>query len=176
MNVINTILRSIISVWIFHICICHCHKTFQISFQTKYTGQSPPSLDEWIELDINSIDAIHEFTACNWVLQRYFNKRISLNLWSYCTIESRDSELECVTAYLESSSASSHRDVDFHFDVRFNKTIVHTSAAIESFSHRKWVHLCSSFSTITGEQTSYYNGEVVGHTKTHFNDSSIIFK
>ena len=84
--------------------------------------------------------------------------------------------MECVAAYLESSSISSHRDVNFHFDVRFNKTILHTSAAIEQFSHRQWVHLCVSFSTITGDQRTYYNGQLVGFTKTFLKDGSVILR
>ena len=137
--------RSIICLLVFNICTGYCQETFQVPFQTKYNGSSPPSTNEWIELDSSHIQSIREFTICNWIRQRYFNQRISLQLWSYCTLDSKDSEMECVAAYMESSSKSLHRDVIIHFDIRFNNTALHTAYDIHQFYHRKWVHLCLSF-------------------------------
>ena len=168
--------RSFICLLVFNICTGHCQKTFQVPFQTEYNGSSPPSINEWIELDSSNINSIREFTVCNWIRQRYFNQRISLQLWSYCTLDSKDSEMECVAAYMESSSKSLHRDVIIHFDIRFNNTVLHTAYDIHQFYHRKWVHLCLSFSSTNGEQRTYYNGKLVGYTQTVLNDSSVILR
>ena len=176
MKIVLNIGKSVIFVWAFILCTSYGQKTFQISFQTKYNGRSPPSINEWIELDVNTAESIHEFTACNWIRQRYFNQRISLQLWSYCTLDSKDSEKECVAAYMESSSKSLHRDVIIHFDIRFNNTALHTAYDIHQFYHRKWVHLCLSFSSTNGEQRTYYNGEQVGYTQTVLNDSSVVLR
>ena len=168
--------RSIICLLVFNICTGYCQETFQVPFQKQYNGSSPPSINEWIELDSNNITSVREFTVCNWIRQRYFNQRISLQLWSYCTLDSKDSEMECVAAYMESSSKSLHRDVIIHFDIRFNNTALHTAYDIHQFYHRKWVHLCLSFSSTNGEQRTYYNGEQVGYTQTVLNDSSVILR
>ena len=176
MLVNNKIVSSIIIFWLFSIIGVCCHKTFQVPFQTKYNGNKPASINEWIELDSNSIQSVREFTACNWIRQRYFNKRISLNLWTYCTIYSKDSEMECAAAYLESSFKSAFRDLIFHFDLILNNTSIHTTYDIDQFAHRKWVHLCLSFSSIDGDQRLYYNGKLVGYIKTTLDNSSVIMK
>ena len=173
---INAILSSALLLLVCNICAVYCQKTFQVPFQTKYNGNKPPSINEWIELNSNSIQSVREFTACNWIRQRYFNKRISLNLWTYCTIYSKDSEMECVAAYLDSSFKSAFRDVIFHFDLIFDNTSIQTSYDIDHFTHRKWAHLCLTFSSINGDQRLYYNGKLVRYTKTTLNDSSVIMK
>ena len=172
----NTIVRSIISSLMLNICYAYCQKTFQVRFQMKYNGDRPPSIAEWIEIESNSVASVREFTVCNWIRQRYFNDEKSLNLWSYCTKDSEHSEIECIGSYLQGSLKSASRDVIFHLDARLNNTIVRTSVDIEQFFHRKWVHFCISFSTINGYQRTYYNGKLVGNTRTIINDSSVIFK
>ena len=66
--------RSIIFLLVFNIYTGYGQKTFQVPFQTKYNGSSPPSINEWIELDSNNITSVREFTVCNG-----FGKGTSIN-------------------------------------------------------------------------------------------------
>ena len=171
------ILRIMVTFALFGHSFVYCHKTFYISFQTKFDGKDLPSIDEWVEFDNHSIHSAHEFTACQWVRQRYFNSPTSLNLWSHCTVNSKHStSMECITAHLKTSAKSVWRDVMFRFNVISNNQTLTITSDINQFLHRKWVHLCFSFSNINGEHKVYYNGKLVGLHKNIATDRTVILK
>ena len=104
----------------------NCDEGFFIAFQTDYKGTSSPSIDEWIEFN-NTIPSTNEFTACHWIRARYFNKRISVNLWSYCRQDNDDSALECVQLFLQHSLKSAHRDLTMNLQIPFNNSFLNLS-------------------------------------------------
>ena len=176
MFVVSAFVRIVIFLLLVNNHLSYCHETFFVSFQTEYDGYTPPSIDEWIEFRNDSIFSIREFTICNWLRPRYFNLQISASLWSYCTSFSKHSAIECIQTYLQLSRKSAGQNVILLFDLQLNNIISLTKVDIKHFFHRKWIHLCLSFSSINGEVKTYYNGRPVGHAKTAIKDSSVMMK
>ena len=149
------------------------NKSFIISFQSQYSKSMKASTDDWIEFT-NEFPSTREFTACHWIRPNYFNKKIGVMLWSYCTKVSANTSMGCVQLELSSFANPASRDMLMHLILPFNNSILETEVKIQPFHHRTWVHFCWSLSSITGEQKVFYDGKRVLYEKDKVGDSRII--
>ena len=134
--------------------------TFYIPFQSGTVGAVSPSVDEWIEFP-NGLPDSKEVTICQWIRTKFFNIQIDVNLWSYCTIQSKDDAMECTQAMLKQFPSSGNRDVLMKFGIWAAEEHVQI-VEIDNFLHRTWIHICLSSSSITDETKIFYNGRLIG--------------
>ena len=130
-------------------------KTFAASFQANITGAHTASSTTWAHF-AKPMKGSREFTACHWIQVKFFNRDIAACLWSYCTIENKDDQMECVQMSLHGVVDTANRNLEIHAHMS-HWTII----ALESFHHRTWNHLCWSFSVLTGNSTFYHNGDLM---------------
>ena len=168
-------LRLIFVLYIYHEKWVNSEKSFMISFQSQYNKTVRPSAKEWIEFK-NEIPDTSEFTSCQWIRTKYYNRRIAINLWSYCTLQYAKATMECIQFHLHDFLDSASRNLLFHSWLTFNNSIVDTTVEISPFNHRAWNHFCWTFSSITGEYKVFYNGYLSGHLKNQINDSRSLLK
>ena len=130
-------------------------KTFSISLQSNEILTT----DEWA-LYNDRIPKLTEFTICHWDKIRYFSRDIN-TLWTYCYIKSKSSSLYCIQMEysLILSTANRHaRLTVFHGDIMLSGEII-------PFNHRSWNHICWGYSSITGSNRLYFNGELLTSSK-----------
>ena len=162
------------------LCIKHlmARKTFIVSFQASTRGGSlKPSIDEWIEYR-NTIPKIKEFTACKWIKINYFARDIAAVLWSYCSKGKNDpsKKIRCLEIFLKNKweNANRHLEVNAFFPwSRETNTMV--TAEIKPYLHRHWIHICWSFSTLTGISQIFYNGNLMNTQHVENNKGNNLF-
>ena len=160
--------------------IKHClgDETFYLQFQPKSKGAFDQSTTEWMEF-VGDIPESKEITNCQWIKTRYFNMDISFQLWSYCTLITKDTpkdEMDCFQVYLQADWNSGGRDVRMGVEiVGPQRNTVTREATLRNFLHRTWVFLCFSASSITRDTNFYYNGKHMGIEKEMVEQNKNIF-
>ena len=148
--------------------------TFYIPFQSGTVGAVSPSVDEWIEFP-NGLHDSKEVTICHWIRTKFFNIRIAVNLWSYCTIKSKEDTMECTQAMLDQLPSSGYRDVLMRNKWEAER-YVEQIVEVDNFLHRKWIHICLSISSIKNETKFFYNGHLIGKRPALFHKNESIIK
>ena len=129
---INSNLILVFFIWIYQHESVICQTTFMIPFQPLVKGSFSPSIDEWIEFT-NQISPSKEFTACHWIRPKYFNKRIAINLWSYCTLAREGDLMGCLQIGLHGSQKTANRDVEIKAWIPYKNGYVETTHLIDNF-------------------------------------------
>ena len=150
----------ILLVFLFHCKTVLAHNSFVVSFQSEFNGAIPPSTDEWIEF-LNEIPSSKEFTACHWLKPKYFNRDISITLWSYCTIDT-DNVRQCLQISLQNKRDSANRDLVARAWIPLKEGLRLSKMDVKHFLHRSWVHFCWGFSSVSRKNKFYYNGNLLG--------------
>ena len=147
-------------------------KSFIASFQSDIEDSFLSSSDAWIEFS-NKVPPFKEFTICHWIKIRKYNVDSAACLWSYCTIRKVDGKLNCLQLCLFAVFNTQNRNLRIDGSIPFDRseTTESFSKDLRSYMHRTWTHLCWSFSTITGENQFYQNGESLG--KENLNVSNL---
>lgn len=131
-----------------------CFGTFVLDFQSN--GEL--STDEWAEYN-NNIPAMAEFTSCFWEKLRYFATDYTA-VWGYCSQKSVNNDgMKCTQFYHRGNPLTANRHINVYgwIDGRFEVTV-----EIPGYLHRTWNHFCWKYSSFSGNNTFYYNGEVMG--------------
>ena len=128
--------------------------SFMISFQTS----AKPTTEEWAEYK-GKMPSLKEFTACTWFKVKFFQDDLS-SLWSYCFLTNANTKIECFQLEFSPSLSSGNRNIQIRGWVSVNKSNTVTRADVVSFQHRKWNHICWTYSSISGYSTIYYNGGI----------------
>ena len=136
-------------------------KSFIASFQSKRYGVDSASIDEWIDFS-NKMPSTKEFTACNWIKPKYFNKEIAVNLWSYCTIETVGATMECLQMFLQARDETAQKELMVIGEIKRKNKYTKFVRNVQTFYHRSWAHFCWSLSSITGQSKFFYNGNLLG--------------
>ena len=129
------------------------HPTFTVSFQSNGTW----STDHWMRYN-EKIDGVkEEFTVCQWIKLRYFSTDIS-SIWSYCHIKSDSQTLiPCWHLFLEADITSAGRNVN----LIGRSPDWYVEAQALPFRHRKWNHICFTYTSVEKVGKLYYNGKKV---------------
>ena len=153
------------------------HNTFVVTFQAMENSAVSPSYNEWIEFS-NKIPSSKEFTACQWIKTKFFNKDtdVSISLWAYCTIDKENHPMTCLQTFLHGNIKTASRDVFAAGYIPWVGGIETRYIEVNSFFHRRWVHFCWSVSSVTGESKFYYNGNLVGMEILSNINNTIILK
>ena len=137
----------------------------RLSFEVGFQESGAWSSQEWAEYQ-GHLPELTEFTACHWEKIRYFGVR-SNSLWAYCTIHSKfDKTPRCIQMFSKGVQASAYRTVYFSLWITGmeNKTL-QIKLPLDSFRHRSWNHVCWYYSSETGNNRLYYNGNLIGQKK-----------
>ena len=131
------------------------------SFYVSFQRSRALSTEEWIEYKGKMPD-LKEFSVCHWDRPTSFNDNAN-TIWGYCFKNSKIEKINCfdLAIRLQKSSANRHLEVlSYIHHTGFNSTTkYHRLIGVTSpYQHRKWNHYCISYSSITGENTIYWNG------------------
>ena len=126
-------------------------RTFSISLQSK----DKLSLDTWA-IYKGDIPSLKEFTVCHWNKVSYFSSAID-TIWNYCYTKTKDSKLWCLTMNYILLDSYANRHV--LLEAWVSNYVIRKE--IIPFSHRKWNHVCWSYSTITRKNVLYFNGKEI---------------
>ena len=129
------------------------HGSFTLSFQSK--GEL--STNEWAEYR-KKIPPMKEFTACFWEKLRYFATDYTA-VWGYCKQKSKtDQSIKCTQFYHRGTPSTMNRHINVYgwLDGKTEVTV-----KITNYLHQTWNHFCWKYSSSTGNNTFYYNGEFV---------------
>ena len=136
-------------------------KSFIASFQNDIKESFESTSDVWIEFS-GKMPSFKEFTVCHWIKIRYFNVDVAACLWSYCTITEND--LKCLRMCLRGIFNTQNRNLKIVGDIPLVESdfTLHASRDLKSYLHRTWTHLCWTYSSMTGENEFFQNGESLG--------------
>ena len=151
----NCLLILFITVLLFNIRSCYS-QTYSISLQSK----EKLSLDTWAKYK-GKIPELKEFTVCHWNIVSYFSSAID-TLWNHCYTKTKDSPLWCITMDYILLPSHGNRHVLLQ---AWTDTIV-IEKEIIPFPHRKWNHICWSYSSVTRNNILYFNGEEIINLST----------
>ena len=146
-----------------------CEQSFIVSFQSKSNGAASPSDNEWVEF-VNEMPSSNAFTACLWIKTRFFNTNTAVNLWSYCTIAKNEDKMECLQVFLKGDPTTANRNVIINGYIPNKPTYDKFKVKLHSFLHRTWIHFCWSFSSASGRNKFYYNGNLLGNSIINISD------
>ena len=152
-----------------------CHEaTFIASFQTEITGSYSAVSDVWMESS-KKIPSLKEFTVCNWIKIKFYNIKTAACLWSYCTVQTNEDEMECLQVCLGSIDGTLGRNVFIagYIPLEAYSTV---SKALTSYRHRTWTHLCWSFSAVTGTSEFFHDGFPLGKHYLNVSNSDVAIK
>ena len=132
--------------------------TFIVSFQSNGTL----STKEWVEYK-DKLPIMREFTACHWERLMYFATDYTA-VWGYCKQSSKnDTSIKCTQFYHRGDPSTMNRQIKVYGWIGGKKE---TSVKIETYLHRAWNHFCWQYSSLTGNSTFYYNGQLAGVVHT----------
>ena len=149
-----------IFLYITNVNYVRSEKTFQMSFQPDIDGPSSATNDAWIEFT-NKIMASNDFTICHWIKIRFYNFKYAACLWSYCTIKTSSDKMKCLRICLDADKKSANRNLKLLAHIPSKSGTMYSSALLQPFQHRTWVHLCWTFSATNGESKFYKNGNLI---------------
>ena len=136
----------------------HSRGTFIVSFQSN--GRL--STEEWVEYK-EKLPIMREFTACHWERLMYFATDYTA-VWGYCKQSFKnDTSIKCTQFYHRGDPSTMNRQIKVYGWIG-GKT--ETSVKIEKYFHRAWSHFCWHYSSLTGNSTFYYNGQLAGVVHT----------
>ena len=146
------------------------------SFIASFQSDGSWSTDHWMKFNRKISNVKNEFTMCHWEKLRYFAPSINV-IWSYCyTIPEFEESLNCWVFYQSINMESAGRKVDFI--VRSESWSM--SADAIQYRHRKWNHICFSYSVSKKIGRIYYNGnlakEVAEGNFTRFENGLSVFQ
>ena len=156
--------------FIYTLCMClelllvHVEgDSFIASFQDDIEGSHAATSKSWLEFP-SKLTSAREFTSCHWLKMKYFNLKTSGCLWSYCVQEKENAKMICLQTCLQGIYDVANRNLKFQGEL-----VLHSfegaqliSQPLASSIHRSWIHLCWSFSTISGESKIYQGGKLLG--------------
>ena len=129
--------------------------TFIMSFQSK---ESELSTEVWAEYK-EKIPPLKEFTSCYWEKLDSFATDYTA-VWGHCKQKSSsDSTIKCTQFYHRGNSALRDQKI-----IAYGWLNGQTQVGVEisDYRHKAWNHFCWQYSSITGNNTFYYNGKQVG--------------
>ena len=141
----------ILQVFVLRILSVCCDNNFVLSFDPK-PNEARHTIDNWAKYTPHIPEA-KEFTACSWVKIQYFALDV-IPVWSYCTQSNNDDNenskgFKCIQMYLSGDITSWNQRIQVAAWLK-EKEIVVTA---DNFVHRKWNHICLSYSSISGLAT-----------------------
>ena len=137
-------------------------QTYVALFQTDIIGSPSATSNVWIAYD-KHIPSSKEFTICHWIKIKFYNIDNAACLWSYCTIQRKGDKMECLQACMKGVMHTAYRDLEFQGEIKLKKydDLVSLRRKLKYYQHRTWNHLCWSFSSHTGKNRYYQNGEIL---------------
>ena len=149
-------------------------QTFMASFQTDIEDNTFATTDVWAEFS-TPIPRIKEFTVCHWIKMKFYNIKAAACLWSYCTVQTDEDEMECLQVCLGSIDGTLGRKVFIAGYIPL-ETYSTVSKVLTSYRHRTWTHLCWSFSAVTGKSEFFHDGVSLGKDYLNVSDNDLAIK
>ena len=153
-------MMEIILIFLFFSLFFHSTKS-EKSFVASFQSSGQWSENEWIEYK-DKIPVLFELTACHWEKIEYFSTQIN-TVWTYCMyITKMDTKMRCMEVYYKILPDHGF-EIDFTawLDGWTDETLYIEFKRIP-YQHRTWNHFCWTYSSKTGENNLYHNGQWVG--------------
>ena len=133
------------------------------SFLVHFQKSGKWSKKEVLEFKNDFNSTIKEFTTCHWEKLDFFS-RDENTIWSYCEITNKTNKrLKCLNAAIESDNSTGGRDARFIIWIDgWTATPIVMTFEISPYFHRAWNHFCWTYSSKTGRNEIYHNGELIG--------------
>ena len=140
-------------------CVVLGVQTFMTSFQADLKSNTLATTNTWIEFS-NNIPRTKEFTVCHWIKIKFYNSDFAACLWSYCTVESPEHDMDCLQVCMDSAIYTLNRNLVFERGIKLKNHDKVNNKRIElnNYRHRTWTHLCWSFSSQSGKSKYYHDG------------------
>ena len=129
-------------------------------YEVSFHSTGIPSAHEWMEYRHKIPKQILEFTVCHWVnIKRFAEEQISI--WSYCDLFNHTNSLNCFRLSYSPILSTANRYVSMIAEIYSTKI----SGNVIPFHSRKWNHCCWAYSSVTGNNTLYFNGKLIKSIK-----------
>ena len=159
------------------IIINHCLKvvTATPSFYLSFRRSGTLSKEEWAAF-LDPMPDLKEFSVCHWDKPKYFNDQLNA-VWNYCIRTQEMKKIDCfgLDKMLLSSTANRQMEGSAYFDYRISGEerkpwlgYHELKADTKPYQHRKWQHYCWLYSSITGENYLYWNGNLIANETVPF--------
>ena len=156
-------------------CLIFCQKTSHTaSFQTGIEGSFSATSDVWMESS-KQIPSLKEFTVCHWIKVKFYNIKSVACLWSYCTVQTGNSEMECLQVCLGAVDGTLGRNLFVAGYLPLEKKSTVTQE-LKDYRHRTWTHLCWSFSTLTGISQFFHDGILLGTHSVNISNTDLAMR
>ena len=145
----------------------HVSASIESSFYLSFQRWRNLSTKEWAEYKGHMPD-LKEFSICHWDKPSSFNDHIN-SVWNYCFQIFEMDNINCFSFWISliRSTANRHVKISAEFDYRSNNltTFGHVSFKAKTipYTHRKWQHYCWLYSSVTGLNILYWNGNMVAN-------------
>ena len=168
-----TLLLFLLYVNVSDLIICQ-ETSFTASFQTGIVGPFSATSDVWME-STKQIPSLQEFTVCHWIKVKFYNIKSVACLWSYCTIQTENSEMECLQVCLGAVDGTLGRNlfVAGYLPLERKSTV---TQELKDYRHRTWTHLCWSFSTLTGISQFFHDGVLLGTDAVNISNNDLAMR
>ena len=154
-----TLLLFLLYVNVSDLIICQ-ETSFTASFQTGIVGPFSATSDVWMESS-KRIQSLQEFTVCHWINVKFYNIKSEACLWSYCTVQAENDEMECLQVCLASVDGTLGRNLFIAGYIPLKRISIVTEV-LKDYRHRTWTHLCWRFSILTGISQFFHDGHLLG--------------
>ena len=103
---------------------------------------------------------------------------VAAYLWSYCTLETPEEEMECLQTEMRSLHDTNNRILSFARIIKPSNRgkAGYKKIELNYYHHRTWTHLCWSYSAHTGESRYYHDGAVFGTERFNVTKDDIALK
>ena len=145
------------------------------SFYLSFRRSGILSKEEWAAF-LEPMPDLKKFSVCHWDKPRYFNDQINA-VWNYCIRTKEMKKIDCfgLDKMLLSSTANRQMEVATYMDYRIGGVEGEPKLGYHEFkadtipyAHRKWQHYCWLYSSISGENHIYWNGNLVANETIPF--------
>ena len=140
----------------------YVHLVSDMAFSISLQSQKSLSINHWAKYE-DPVTKLPEFTVCHWDKMSYFSTVIN-TIWSYCYTKTANSSLWCIQMDYALLFSTGNRDV--LLTAWLENHIL--SGKIVPFPHRKWNHICWSYSSYTGNNNLYFNGKLLASQNLGF--------
>ena len=123
----------------------------------KFQDSGELSDSKWAEFS-GSIPHLKYFTVCHWEKLEFFNIQ-GHYIWNYCSITSNDiKNMTCMQMWYKRDIRSAGRNIKMGIKISDQVGYVN----MKPFHHRSWNYFCWSYSSYTGKNMLFMNGELQG--------------
>ena len=171
-NTSKTSVQLLLTCLLFNVVAVHSKEGFIATFQNGIDNSDLHAIDHWMEYT-SPIPRFKDFTSCQWIKIKYFSNGF-MPIWSYCMIRKRSENMECLQIGLNTVSSSADRNFKTEGLLPWSRAagsfFYPIEVELKPFLHRTWIHMCWTYTSSTGANEIYYNGEALKRVYSNYKE------